>query len=209
MKNFKKTFLLSFLIILITTATKSFAISTDFIYAHRYIKSVGENLTPYLMIVKVKDQSLYLFKNNKKVGKFLISTSKRGIGQIIGSKKTPIGLHKVEKKFGHNVPDYGIFKAKQFTGRVWNKNTPRSSHRRDHIVTRILTLQGLEPGLNKGYNNKKIKVDSKDRLIYIHGTTMEWKLGKPATIGCIHLSSKDIKKLFNVVPTGTLVLITP
>lgn len=36
---------------------------------------------------------------------------------------------------------------------------------------------------------------------------MEWKLGTPSTIGCIHLSSKDIVELFNSVPVGSLVMI--
>jgi lipoprotein-anchoring transpeptidase ErfK/SrfK len=51
-------------------------------------------------------------------------------------------------------------------------------------------------------------VDSKDRTIYIHGTTMEWKLGFPSTIGCIHMRSIDVAKLFDEVSVGTLVFIT-
>jgi len=45
------------------------------------------------------------------------------------------------------------------------------------------------------------------RAVYIHGTTMEWKLGYPSTKGCVHMSAKDVISLFEDVPVGTLVWI--
>ena len=160
-----------------------------------------------LIIINISEQKLKLFNNGKIKKFFTISTSKKGAGQTQGSRKTPIGLHKICEKIGDGAPHYAIFKGRKFTGSIWPKSTPRHLHRRDFIVTRILRLEGLENGINKGQNQDGIKVDSKERAIYIHGTTMEWKLGSPSTIGCIHMSSKDVVKLFNDVPVGTMVLI--
>lgn len=162
---------------------------------------------PSLIVVDIAKQKLQLFEKGKLRTSYTISTSKKGPGQTINSSKTPVGLHKVCEKIGETAPTYGVFKGRKFTGFVWQKDTPRYLHRKDFIVTRILRLEGLEKGINKGYNNAGKLVDSKERAIYIHGTTMEWKLGYPSTIGCIHMRSRDVMKLFDEVNVGTLVYI--
>jgi hypothetical protein len=50
----------------------------------------------------------------------------------------------------------------------------------DAILTRILWLDGLVPGLND---------QSKTRYIYIHGTHQEELLGTPASQGCIRMGN--------------------
>ncbi len=70
------------------------------------------------------------------------------------------------------------------------------------ITTRILWLEGLEPGFNRGGN-----VDSHSRYIYIHGTGDETMIGRPASCGCIHLAADDLVPLFDKLPGGTLVWI--
>ena len=164
--------------------------------------------SPSLIVINISTQKLQLFEKGKLKKSYPISTSKRGAGQLSGSRQTPLGLHQICEKIGDGAPQYAVFKGRKFTGHVWPTTTPRHLHKRDFIVTRILRLEGLEPGRNKGHNHKGRTVDSKDRAIYIHGTTMEWKLGSPATIGCIHMGSKDVIKLFDRVAVGTLVYIT-
>ncbi|MDB6096671.1 MAG: erfK [Francisellaceae bacterium] len=175
-----------------------------------YIKEYAESLkvkpSAYYIVVSSEKQTLTLFKNEKPIKKYIISTSKYGLGQLAHSYKTPIGLHRIIEKIGHEVPHYGIFKTRQYLGIVWQKR-PRNSHDKDYVSTRILRLEGLEPGLNKGKDYKGRNIDTKDRVVYIHGTTMEWKLGKPSTKGCIHMKAKDIEDLFNLVPNGALVWI--
>jgi L,D-peptidoglycan transpeptidase YkuD (ErfK/YbiS/YcfS/YnhG family) len=171
--------------------------------AEKYLRTTKD-----LIVVDIATQKLRLFKNGELQKTYTISTSKKGPGQHSGSRKTPIGLHRICEKIGNDAPNYAIFKGRKFTGSIWPSNTPRHIHLKDYIVTRILRLEGLEDGVNKGQNKKGTLVDSKERAIYIHGTTMEWKLGYPSTIGCIHMRSKDIIKLFSEVPVGTLVLIT-
>jgi len=68
-------------------------------------------------------------------------------------------------------------------------------------------MEGLQPGLNKGKDWFGKTVDTDLRAVYIHGTTMEWKLGYPSTKGCVHMSAEDVISLFNEVPVGTLVWI--
>ncbi|HLP77400.1 MAG TPA: L,D-transpeptidase [Candidatus Paceibacterota bacterium] len=133
----------------------------------------------------------YLFRRN-----FLISTSRFGIGQESGSNRTPLGLHRVAEKIGAGWPAGTVFKAREPIGFTW-KGMPDAK-----ITTRILWLDGLEPGLNRGGN-----VDSHARFIYIHGVGDETTIGRPASCGCIHLASKDLIPLFNQVPSGTLVWI--
>ena len=71
------------------------------------------------------------------------------------------------------------------------------------MLTRILWLSGLEPGVNKGPG-----IDSHARYIYIHATPAEEKLGTPASWGCVRLSNRDVIELFERTPIGTRVLIT-
>ena len=90
-----------------------------------------------------------------------------------------------------------VFKSRQVIGFTW-QGLPLAT-----ITSRILWLEGLEPGFNHGGN-----VDSYNRYIYIHGTGDEPALGRPASCGCIHLAADDLIPLFDKLPRGTLVWIT-
>jgi len=97
-----------------------------------------------------------------------------------------------------------IFKARQNTGRIAQILTGADERSTaDNVTTRILWLDGLEPGVNKGGN-----VDSYERYIYIHGTDEEGRLGNPASHGCIRMRNADVIDLFNRVDEDTLVVIT-
>lgn len=189
-----------FIIVLFSFSFKVAAISI-----RNFTHSRASYSNKFLVRINSTTQKLFLYNPHGLLLKsYTISTSKKGLGQLMGSRKTPIGLHKIVEKIGDNVPNYGIFRNRKFTNIVWKNHKP---HKKDFIVTRILRLKGLEPGINYGRDHCGNNIDSFQRTIYIHGTTMEWKLGTPSTIGCIHLSSKDIIELFNLVPIGTLVLI--
>jgi hypothetical protein len=71
------------------------------------------------------------------------------------------------------------------------------------IAHRILWLEGLEPGFNRGGN-----VDTFRRYVYIHGFGDESTLGRPASCGCLHLAASDLMPLYERVPVGTLVWIS-
>ncbi len=124
------------------------------------------------------------------------STSRFGIGQDAGSDRTPLGLHRIAEKIGGGWPVGTVFKSRQPVGFTW-QGLPLAK-----ITTRILWLEGLERGFNRGG-----KVDSHARYIYMHGTGDEPGLGRPASHGCIQLAADDLIPLFDQVPGGTLVWI--
>jgi hypothetical protein len=163
--------------------------------------------TRFVLIVSVANQTVSLFEKcpvplclcGKRyifIKKFRCSTSRFGIGQTEGTNCTPLGLHRIVEKIGGGWPVGTVFKGRQSIGYTW-KGLPLAK-----ITTRILWLEGLEPGFNRGGN-----VDSHGRYIYIHGTGDEPSLGHPASYGCIHLAANDLIPLFDKLPSGTLVWI--
>ncbi|MBT5402788.1 MAG: L,D-transpeptidase [Crocinitomicaceae bacterium] len=157
-----------------------------------------------IIYVGIKRQELYYIKKGQLVKSYHISSSADGAGNVFGSNKTPIGLHKIQKKIGEEVPIGGIFEGKKFIGKIANINKDNHLHsKKDEIVTRILTLQGQEEGINKGNKN----IDSYHRRIYIHGTPEEHLIGQPASHGCIRMTSEDVIELFDFVPLGVNVII--
>jgi hypothetical protein len=127
---------------------------------------------------------------------FIVSTSRFGIGQVKDSSRTPLGLHRVARKIGGGRPIGTVFESRQAIGLTWD-GLPNAA-----IAHRILWLEGLEPGVNRGN-----EVDTFARFIYIHGTGDETGLGRPASRGCVHLSGSDLLWLYDQIPEGTLVWI--
>jgi len=171
-----------------------------------HVQNQGFEVTPLMVHVDSNRQRLALLQGTKVIETFQISTGKKGAGQRENTFQTPLGLHRVNEKIGHGVPKYGIFHKRRYIGQVWRK-VPKAQHRKDYISTRILRLEGLQPGFNRGHDWLGRVVDSEKRAIYIHGTTLEWQLGTPFTKGCVHMSAADVIKLFQTVPVGTLVWI--
>lgn len=158
--------------------------------------------TKHVLWIRVQQQDLIHFEldGSGKVSsskRLKASTSRFGIGQEENSNRTPLGLHRVAKKFGAGLPPGAVFKARVYQGYEWNGKPA------DTITSRILWLDGLEPGFNRGGN-----VDSFKRYIYIHGTGDQRTLGKPMTCGCTHLADKDLLPLFDTVRVGALVWIS-
>ena len=127
---------------------------------------------------------------------FVCSTSRYGIGQKRNSYRTPLGLHRVKEKIGAGMPVGTIFKSRKPVGYTW-RDDPDAG-----ITTRILWLDGLEPGFNRGGD-----VDTHARYVYIHGTGDQASIGRPASHGCVHLSDRDLVKLFDNTPSGAMVWI--
>jgi len=130
---------------------------------------------------------------------FPISTAANGLGNRLDSYKTPTGIHRIKQKIGDGAPPGVIFEAREPSGRIC-KNT--DNREKDEITSRIMWLDGLEPGLNKDGVN-----DSFSRYIYIHGTSDERRIGEPVSHGCIRMTNKDVIELFDAVLVNDLVLI--
>ncbi len=153
--------------------------------------------TKFILVAHISSQKLSLFEDGKFVKNFHCSTSRFGIGQVEGSNRTPLGLHRIAEKIGAGEPAGTVFKARTVVG-----HTSQPEFADAKITTRILWLAGLEPDFNCGGN-----VDSHHRYIYIHGTADQKTIGKPASLGCIHLTDADLIPLFDLLPSGTLVWI--
>ncbi|MDO8748836.1 MAG: L,D-transpeptidase [Candidatus Omnitrophota bacterium] len=152
----------------------------------------------YPVEINISEQRLYLYSGDKIIKSYSISTSKYGVGNRLGSNKTPVGLHQIVNKIGRNAALGTIFKRRRNTGKA--AKSYRGSV--DLITTRILRLAGVEKGINKGKG-----IDSFHRCIYIHGTPEENLIGKPASHGCIRMKNRDIIELFNSVKRGIFIRI--
>ena len=130
--------------------------------------------------------------------KYVVSTSKFGVGERNGSFCTPRGLHIVRAKIGAGLPLGAVFVRRRPTGEVWNRELHERYPGRDWILTRILWLSGCERG-----RNRLGDVDTMRRYIYLHGTPDTVELGKPGSIGCVRMRNRDIAELFDLVPAYT------
>jgi hypothetical protein len=149
----------------------------------------------HTMRVSIADQKMAVFKHGVPIATYDVSTSKFGVGDRPRSCCTPLGRLEVAKKVGAGAPLGMKFKSRRPTGEIVPINAPG----RDPIVTRILWLKGLESQNRLAY----------DRTIYIHGTPEEWKIGTPASYGCIRMRSQDVIELFNTVGVGAEIDIVP
>jgi len=145
------------------------------------------------VIVSVRDQRLLLVRYGQPVKSYKISTSKFGLGDRNGSYCTPLGRMEVSRKIGDHAPAGGVFKQRRFTGEVISPNAPG----RDPIVSRILWLRGTEAANRHAFA----------RCIYIHGTPEEYRLGTPASYGCIRMGGSDVIDLYNRVGLGADVFV--
>lgn len=156
-----------------------------------------------VILIDATTQELLLIEAGQVAGRWVISTAEAGLGSRKGSNQTPLGVHRLAQKIGDGAPLGTVFKARQNTGRVANILTaPGARSGEDNVTTRVMWLDGLEPGLNKGGS-----VDSYQRYIYIHGTDEEGRLGAPASHGCIRMRNQDVVDLYDRVREDTLVVI--
>lgn len=160
------------------------------------------------IIVSIVSQALYLMNNKELILEFSISSAEAGIGNKTGSLQTPLGIHQISEKIGENAPISSIFKGRKNTHEIAEiLKTKDSKSEEDNITSRILRLDGLEEGFNKGIDQQGNIVDSHSRYIYIHGTDEEGRLGQIASHGCIRMANLDIIQLFNKSFVGDIVAI--
>lgn len=157
--------------------------------------------------VDIARQRLYLWEQypdgDMLIREYPVSTAAKGAGEQSGSYCTPRGRHRIAQKIGAGAPLFAAFKAREATGEIWTPGLDAADPGRDWILTRILWLEGLEPGRNQGG-----MVDSHARYIYIHGTNEEHRIGTPASHGCVRMKNADVAELFDLVEVGTEVRIS-
>jgi len=157
----------------------------------------------YSIYIKVSEQKLYLVDEEGETQReYPVSTSKYGVGNENGSEKTPLGLHRIRDKIGGSLPINMVLVGREPKGILEDCVNQGMELPEDVITSRVLWLEGMEPGKNQGGY-----VDTYNRYIYIHGTSEEDKIGTPASIGCIRMRNQDVIDLYRLVDIGTEVLI--
>ncbi len=151
------------------------------------------------ILINLAEQTLQL--SSATTRQYIVSTAKKGAGEIIDSNQTPRGRHLVHAKIGDDSPSNTVFRGRKPTGEIYTPNLALSlPQRTDWILTRILWLSGCEDGKNLGGD-----VDTLSRYIYIHGAPDTAVMGYPGSIGCIRMRNCDIIELYNLVETGMTV----
>ena len=137
--------------------------------------------------IHVPSQTLDLIENGALFRRYVVSTSRFGLGTEPGSNKTPTGRFRIAEKHGDGAVPGEIFVSRVATGRSGGDHDEH-----DHVQTRILWLAGLDSA----------NANTFDRYIYIHGTNAESRLGTPASYGCVRMGNEDVIDLYDRVPVG-------
>ena len=159
------------------------------------------------ILVDTALQRLTLHRGRGELVEWPVSTARVGLLGKMDSNGTPPGLHIIQKKIGSEAPAGMIFESREPTGVIWDSesavNDKGGIHpEQDLILTRILTLEGLEEGLNRGPG-----CDSMERYIYIHGTNHEDQIGHPVSHGCVRMTGLHVTELFDLIAEGDPVVI--
>ncbi len=157
--------------------------------------------TPRFLMVSIAAQSLELSLADGSIRRFAISTAALPPSCIENSQGTPTGLHRIARKIGDGAPTGTVFRGRVSIGKRFDELS--AEERAPNLVTtRILWLEGLEPGHNQGEGR-----DSFQRYIYIHGTNHEERIGTPSSGGCVLLRNAEMIELYDLVNEGDLVFI--
>lgn len=152
--------------------------------------------------IDLNQQRCALISDEKTIWSAAVSTALNGAGEKTGSNCTPLGWHQIRAKIGEGQPVNTVFKGRRPTGEIFTPALDQQYPGRDWILTRILWLSGLEPGINRLGS-----VDTMRRFIYIHGCPDREPMGVPRSHGCIRMHNNDLLELYERVPVGLAVFI--
>lgn len=155
-----------------------------------------------IVIILSHVQKMLCYEHEQLKKTYSISTGKNGLGEIKNSECTPRGWHCVHRVIGQGNLINSVFVAREWTGEIYSPELHQQFPDRDWILTRIIQLDGMEQGYNKGG-----EVDSLERYIYIHGTPDSTPLGIPGSRGCIRMRNSDVIELADWICVETLVYI--
>lgn len=131
------------------------------------------------------------------IREYPVSTGINGNGEMLDSGCTPRGRHSIAELVGAGYAPNTVFVGRRPTGEIYDADLRLQFPERDWILTRIIWLQGEEPGINQGGT-----VDTYRRYIYIHGAPDDVPMGVPGSAGCIRMRNNDVIELFDLVSEG-------
>lgn len=133
-----------------------------------------------LWVVDVPRQSMVYCNPDGSRLQTAVSTAARGTGNTPDSLCTPLGWHRAVEIIGRGAPLGQPFVSRLPAGEPVKSFTGGDG---DQILSRIVRLEGLVPGLND---------QSLARHIYVHGTQQEERLGMPCSHGCIRVGNRAL-----------------
>lgn len=163
--------------------------------------AIGIEAARDCLVVSIGEQKLAHFRDRSPVAEYAVSTSRAEPSCIENSLGTPTGLHRIAEKIGADAANGMVFKSRKPLGYTCHER-PDLLDVENLITSRILWLDGLQEGHNRGGNR-----DTHARYVYIHGTNQEHKIGTPNSHGCVLLGNVEVIRLFATVPSGALVWI--
>ena len=169
-------------------------------YTHK-LESLNIKPSARALLVSIDRQTAKLIESGVTRREYRISTSLKPPSNRQDSGGTPRGLHRIAEKIGEGAPLGEVFKGRKPIDKRY-QDLSEQELEPNLITTRILWLDGLEEGFNKGTN-----CDSYHRYIYVHGTNHEDKIGQPASGGCIQLLNEEMIELFDAMSEGDHVFI--
>jgi len=152
-----------------------------------------------MITVDIKRQVLIHRRPSGVCVQYPVSTATKGCGNVINSLQTPLGRHRIAALIGDGLPSETVFDARQPVGIF---DVEHHDPQKDWILSRILWLEGDQTGINR-----RGRVDTFSRYIYIHGTHREDMIGQPASHGCIRMRNEDIINLFTHARESEIVYI--
>lgn len=152
-----------------------------------------------MIVVSISEQTLMHRRASGVIVCYPVSTAAKGSGNLKNSLQTPLGRHFIAAKIGEDAPENTAFVGRKAIGIF---DVAMDDPDRDWILTRILWLGGCQTGINR-----RGRVDTLSRYIYIHGTHREDLIGSPASHGCIRMRNHDVIALFRHVSEGESVYI--
>ena len=101
--------------------------------------------------INIGEQKLYLLNEQGATEcEYPVSTSKYGVGNENGSEKTPLGLHRIRNKIGGSMPVNMVMVGREPKGLLQDCIDEGIELPDDVITSRIIWLEGMEPGRNQG-----------------------------------------------------------
>lgn len=152
-----------------------------------------------MIVISVAEQMLYHRRKSGVWHAYPVSTAANGTGNVEGSLQTPLGKHRIHAMIGDGEPVLTVFRGRRPVG-IFDPACDDPAA--DWILTRILWLEGVRAGINR-----RGRVDTRKRYIYIHGTHDEAAIGTPASHGCIRMRNLDVLELFEHAREGEAVYI--
>jgi len=155
-----------------------------------------------LVVVLTRSQLMHCYENDELCHIFPVSTAKNGLGEKRGSECTPRGWHQVHSVIGLDNVVNSVFVGRVFTGEIYCNQLAFDYPERDWILTRIIRIEGLEPGRNRGG-----EVDTLERFIYLHGVPDVTPMGVPGSHGCIRMRNTDVMSMADWIKVGARICI--